>query len=776
VAVLKAQFLGMNSDLSPNKVPTGTADIASNIILDGGSLKRREGFSEWEDNVTGSGHSIVAARSVAFSSGYVYVVVKCSNGTLYRREVYPVEATAFTAISGGQTHNGTDAGWFFVWDDYLYYFDRAGGTKWNPHRNSGTAYKAGLPRPTLGPIPVDSAGGEKEGFYHVHVAYRNSRTREEGVVSGTHTPYEETRLSDAKGGITIDNWSNESVAAAKAATPPRIIAGGEINEQDSAYEWDQAIFFCTFGSTEYIGLGSGAEAFSYRAYVDEVKDKTDTSVGLNKSDECLDQRQPITNAGGEPPKSAVGCFTGSQGIYAGLYLSAHATLTTNQAAIEATSRDADLTFEAVATGSGGNSITIRYIAGGTAGQEEVVVATKAITVAIENEVSTARQVLNALHASADASALVKVRLAPGQSGTGVVRLMASADNLSGGGTTGNSQTGGKIKFSIPGFPCMVPDRVTYSTGGDRKIFEPQPWVGESVVPGSGEIVAAAYGAGVAALFMPTSAYAARPSGDGRLQLQEVHASKGCHCQGAAVGTAYGVHAMGDCSWLVLNSQTQDIAENVISSTLSDIPAARRNLTRLAAYSHANQVWASVCGPVSGSTTPPAARRIIVWDEPTQGFWYWDLACFTGSEGVTALCELAYPGTTPTMLACTNAGRILKYGGVDTDDGTSFAAQWRGYFGQERIAADQRVSAMKVHTGTNVASNVYAKLRSLQTGDEDVPQDSCMLTKDNGLEGIKGAFEQINGHLFQVEFSSTAACTSQWVIHDLVMELEPRQSS
>lgn len=66
----------------------------------------------------------------------------------------------------------------------------------------------------------------------------------------------------------------------------------------------------------------------------------------------------------------------------------------------------DVTYQADASGSGGNSITIAYTTGGTAGQENVTVIGNAITVQIESGVSTAQQIADAINADPDASPLV----------------------------------------------------------------------------------------------------------------------------------------------------------------------------------------------------------------------------------------------------------------------------------------------------------------------------------------------------------------------------------
>lgn len=65
-----------------------------------------------------------------------------------------------------------------------------------------------------------------------------------------------------------------------------------------------------------------------------------------------------------------------------------------------------LTLTAVTMGTGGNSITIAFTGGGTAGAEVVTVVGNAISVQIQSGVSTVTQVRTALNASTAAAALV----------------------------------------------------------------------------------------------------------------------------------------------------------------------------------------------------------------------------------------------------------------------------------------------------------------------------------------------------------------------------------
>lgn len=96
----------------------------------------------------------------------------------------------------------------------------------------------------------------------------------------------------------------------------------------------------------------------------------------------------------------------------------------------------DLTYTAVADlGQDGNSITIAYAAGGTAGAEAVTVVGNAISVSIEDGVSTATQVKAAIDASAAALALISVAV----SGTGSNAQAAAVATALAGGVSGGGR-------------------------------------------------------------------------------------------------------------------------------------------------------------------------------------------------------------------------------------------------------------------------------------------------------------------------------------------------
>ena len=79
----------------------------------------------------------------------------------------------------------------------------------------------------------------------------------------------------------------------------------------------------------------------------------------------------------------------------------------------ATLTDNGITWTAIRMGSAGNDITVALIAGGTAGSEVVTVTDKAISVQIEDGVSTRTQVETAVNTSPAALALIAISVASG---------------------------------------------------------------------------------------------------------------------------------------------------------------------------------------------------------------------------------------------------------------------------------------------------------------------------------------------------------------------------
>lgn len=304
-------FGGLLTDLSPVHTPSGSADVALNVTVRNGDLQKRGGFVEWEDDAKQDGSGITWMGMARFIDGSVYVVVKIGTA-LYRRQV---GTSDFVAISGGQTHNATDTGWGFMYADRFHYFDRVGGTRWNPVANDGTAYKAGITRPTAGVTYLPTVGGGKDGRYFFAFTYRNSVTREEGPMCSLSSISTHDIESDDKGAISISDWNGTGKINAA-------------NNADNVYDWDEVCFYSTLGNTEYIDLGTGHETPSYKLYLDAVHTASHDGLGglpsFGKADHVLDRRQGVTNAGGLPPGAQIGMIAptvhGPQGVYGRVYV------------------------------------------------------------------------------------------------------------------------------------------------------------------------------------------------------------------------------------------------------------------------------------------------------------------------------------------------------------------------------------------------------------------------------------------------------------------------
>lgn len=106
----------------------------------------------------------------------------------------------------------------------------------------------------------------------------------------------------------------------------------------------------------------------------------------------------------------------------------------------------DLTYTADTAGAAGNSITIAYTTGGTAGSEVVSVVGSAISVQIQSGVSTATQVKAAVDGDAGAAALVNVAI----TGTGGTAQVAAAAAALTGGDDADYNT-----FDIPGVASVA---------------------------------------------------------------------------------------------------------------------------------------------------------------------------------------------------------------------------------------------------------------------------------------------------------------------------------
>ena len=129
----------------------------------------------------------------------------------------------------------------------------------------------------------------------------------------------------------------------------------------------------------------------------------------------------------------------------------------------------DLTYTADDTGLAGNSITVAYTAGATAGAEVVTVVGSAISVQIEDGVSTATEVKAAVDGKAEAAALVDVTI----TGTaGDPQDIVSATNLVYGQDAANA--GDVYRVSVGGTQDLGSGNITFYVG-DFAIYSGSIW-------------------------------------------------------------------------------------------------------------------------------------------------------------------------------------------------------------------------------------------------------------------------------------------------------------
>ena len=773
MAVVRAQFGGVNSDVPAVKLPSGTATaLPLNAITESGTLTKRAGFTEWETSAAG-GSGLIGLFVAAFQNGRTYVVGKGGDGVLYQRQVYPTDAAAFTAITTSWTHSGSDQGWAYQCWDRWFYTDSGGSSRWHPLVNAGKAYRAGLPKPSAGPVVAAAQNGAKEGYYHAHIAYYNSKTREMGVVSepsrlaGPTPGSLETRWTEGYGGISV--------------TPPAWSGSVRLPHQ---YECDRYATFCSIGSTElFEGDGTEAEVVSWRVYLENLLGTA--NIGLGKADSYImaDPARMVTNEGGEPPAAEVGCYTGTVAVYVSATSGDAASLTWSP-----NGSNNDIVFTAAAAGTWGNRLSV-VVANGTLG---VTTGTNAlggtqVTVTAANGVSTAAEVIAAVNAHATASLYMTAANAAGNDGTGTVSAPVAETYLA-SGTDGRE---GNVLYSKREFPTMVPQVKTYTysvkrdetTATEVESLWPRPFVGDMGVAAAGKITEAASVGGHVFLFTATQTWTCYTRGDGTMFAVKAKDSYGCVNKGAACETGDSVHALGTRCWTVNTGQSwQNIAQDRFTAVLEEIPAGYQTAARMAYHGYRDQVWCAVV-----KTGATVAQRILVWDRRVNGLFAFEPANLEADESITCMVELAHAGATPTMLVGTNKGRIYQYpsGSADDRSGTdyTYAASWQGIFAAEGAAYPMRLSRPVVHLGDNCNGRLVVKWRARRTADDAPTGESSWSSgitadRDNAFLSIATAGNQVNARMYEFSFSSAAEAAgttpARWQVHDLALVTERTQ--
>lgn len=301
---VRATFRDLNTERDKNALPSGTSDIALNVVIDGTTLKGREGFGAWNT----SGLVPLNAALATFSDGVTYMVIKATDGFLYWMLVdsTPSDNTWTKITDKFVGHDKTDRGWFYFWADRLYFSDRNGVTKW--YGPTPAVWKAGIGMAEKPKVEAAATGG-KEGYYHVAATWLNTATNEEGLLS-LASEGALTYLSEGNGALTIEGTEWTALGA------------------NTDYEYDQIRIYCTLGNTEFMGLGDGTEVNSGRFYLDYTRTKGanfGTAPAIGKPDFAQDRRTRIENTGTEPIGSRTGFFNGGRAVYMDVYPSGTST-------------------------------------------------------------------------------------------------------------------------------------------------------------------------------------------------------------------------------------------------------------------------------------------------------------------------------------------------------------------------------------------------------------------------------------------------------------------
>lgn len=624
--VIRGQFGGLLPDLSATRWPAGTAVACKNVELNDGKLSKRKGF-ELEASLS----SIKGIWPCNFSSASLLAIKDNSTLRLWSDQGGGTNIAAVTSME-------TDRGWLYFWADRAHYMNQDGARR---IESDGTDYPDGISRPNAQPTITSAAGGEKEGYYHVWVAGYNSVTGEVGQVGlpgrAASTGFLETRYTSSTGGITITNEASTLVSG----------------------EADGFIVYCS-RDTEALGAsGSEVEVFTYRGYIDVVGDNSDydwssTFPGLNKADHALDLSESFTNAGGVPPASTCGFYTGSRAVYCGIY---------------------------------------------------------------------------------ESSSLVP----------------------------------GKIMFSIPEFPTMVPQRVEYSTGGDAKTFIPRPYDGDLHGAFNGKVIDAAYGGGVGVAFTQNSCYIMRSNSRGQVRPAVVHGTIGIANEGACVGTPRGVFFVANNTFgLVTASGWTNLSLGLFHSKINAM--IDKGDVYLGYYGARDQVW--IC----------AGDTILVYDlNAGQGGvaapYEWTLEdC--ASDAITAVCEASLVGNTPKMYIGTTGGKLYSYPSTNAyDNAGDFEAYWTGLYGQELPDQLHILDRSVVYTGSNCASKVSARFDSLDSPGATATLNSFLLRSNDSWIPLQANIGRVAARAHQIGFHSSAEESTgnavTWSIDDLLYRTNPQ---
>lgn len=343
-----------------------------------------------------------------------------------------------------------------------------------------------------------------------------------------------------------------------------------------------------------------------------------------------------------------------------------------------------------------------------------------------------------------------------------------------------SITEGLIQYSLPGYPCMVPQVRTYSKDGDSYGLEPIPWRGEAYSTMGGQFMGIGAVGQDFVVFTDTGTMWLRNRSDGRLVPMIGHQSLGSVSPRGTVTTAFGVHTIGATHWLLANGDgVQNIARYRFTPTLEAVDADHRDEAVMGAFHSRNEVWCAVSMETQGDKFDyDEVQRILIYSEDEGELMsVWEPACMTASHSITAMVELPVPDGTNKMLIATDGGPIYEWPSSSyTDAGTGYVCTWQGTYAQQDRHKDLSLQRALVHAGMLPVAGVDVSVWGVRSAAESesgwTPSvNTTTLTGDNRMHAVGGGGYHVTGNMFKVKFESSAAQTAEWEVDDLVIEYE-----
>ena len=344
---------------------------------------------------------------------------------------------------------------------------------------------------------------------------------------------------------------------------------------------------------------------------------------------------------------------------------------------------------------------------------------------------------------------------------------------------------GVMMYSVPGFPAMVPQVRVYDIAGvatDGHNFVPQGGANEIPTSIAGLITGCGTLGNSFLVFTNSSTYSLTPNSQGNMRPLLADSVHGAIGYNPVVSTGASVHTFGKDVWLRIGNGIQNIAHEQFTPTMEAIPDGGIAATTGGHYSHRDEVWFAVA-KVGGTK----AQRILIWSERKQELVAKFDPANLSTAGIKAMVELSHPKQTPIMLVALDTGVILQWPGtlyvdeVTGGDNLAYACNWKGVYGQEQRANDGYIKMAHVSMEMIPATGVDISVAGIESGGEASTAslvDHTILPWTNSpneihMERVGEVYwdPTINGNMFVVELSSTAAQGADWKVVDLVFEID-----